>query len=273
MTTEAAVRRRNNVRVLGRPDAPVIVFAHGFGCDQGMWNRLLPHVVDDYRVVLLDHVGSGGSDADAYDSERYSTLDGYAADLLEICTVMDLTDVTVVAHSVGAMMALTAAVREPGRLARLVLVAPSPYYLDDPADGYDGGFSRADVDGLLRSLETNYFAWAASLAPMVMGNPGSPELAGELTESFCRTDPDVARDFARVTFLSDCRHLLPEVTTPTLLLQCADDLLAPPTVGRYLRSRIPGSELVELAATGHCPHVSAPLETATVIRAYLGRPR
>ena len=260
---------RHHVTETGRPDGPVLLLAHGFGCDQEMWRRLLPHFTDDHRVVLYDHVGAGRSDLAAYDPARYSSLDGYAEDLLAVCAELDLEEVTVVAHSVAAMMAVTAAARDSRRFARLVLIAPSPCYVDDPSTGYVGGFSRADVDELLASLDSNYFAWAAAMAPVVMGVPGSPELGDQLEQSFCRTDPDIAREFAKVTFLSDCRPLLSGVTVPTLLLQCAQDALAPLEVGDHLHREIAGSTLVRMEATGHCPHVSAPEETAAAIRSYL----
>jgi len=259
---------RNFVTQTGNPAGPVVLFAHGFGCNQDMWQRLLPWFTDEYRVVLFDHVGAGHSDLASYDADRYSSLAGYADDLLQLCESMDLRDVTLVAHSVSAMMAVSAAVQRPDVFQRLVLVAPSPSYVDDPATGYVGGFSRADVDELLASLDHNYFAWAAAMAPVVMG-PQSPELGQELTASFCRADPDIARDFARVTFLTDSRHLLPHLRTPALVLQCTDDALAPAEVGRYLHAHLAGSSLVQLTATGHCPHVSAPEETAQAIRAYL----
>lgn len=267
--TVPSVVRRNHVNVLGRAEGQAVMFAHGFGCDQDMWRRLLPYFTDKYRVVLFDHVGAGHSDAKAYDRAKYESLDGYAADLLEICAGLDLRDVILVAHSVSAMMAVIAAAQEPGRFSRLILVAPSPRYIDDPADGYVGGFSREDIEGLLASLDSNYFAWAAALAPMVMGNPEDPELSEELRGSFCRTNPTIARHFARVTFLSDTRHVLDEVRTETLILQCSDDLLAPPEVGSYLHQRIKGSALVQLQTTGHCPHISAPEATADAILGYL----
>jgi sigma-B regulation protein RsbQ len=263
---------RNNVTFAGKADGPVVVFAHGFGCDQNMWRRVLPFFADNYRIVLFDHVGAGGSDPAAYDPDKYSALSGYAADLVELCDALDLRDVTLVAHSISSMMAVTAAAQHPDRFRRLVLVAPSPCYIDDPSQGYVGGFSSADIDELLASMDNNYFAWAASIAPMVMGNPESPELGTELAGSFCQTNPATARDFARVTFLSDTRDLLTAVTVPTLVLQCSDDALAPVEVGRYVTDRIAGSHLVQLQATGHCPHVSAPAETAQAILAYLHDP-
>jgi sigma-B regulation protein RsbQ len=263
------VIRRNHVTEAGRADGPVMMFAHGFGCDQDMWRRLLPAFGHDYRLVLFDHVGAGRSDIGAYDRTKYGTLDGYAADLLEICACLELKDVILVAHSVSAMMAVIAAAREPGRFSQLVLVAPSPRYIDDPADGYVGGFSREDIEGLLTSLDSNYFAWAAALAPMVMGNPENPALAEDLRASFCRTDPSIAHHFARVTFLSDSRKALEGVNTKCLILQCSDDLLAPPEVGSYPHARLEQSTLVQLQATGHCPHVSDPETTAKEILRYL----
>ena len=263
--------QRHHVTVTGRPDGPVLLLAHGFGCDQNMWHRILPYFTDRYRVVLFDHMGSGNSDPAGYHADKYSTLDGYASDILELCEALDLRRVTLVAHSVATMMAVVAAVAEPERFARLVLVAPSPSYIDDAAEGYTGGFTKEDIDDLLSSLDSNYFAWSADVAPMVMGNPATPELGAELTASFCRTNPETARNFARVSFLSDVRGVLASVRVPALILQCSDDMLAPPEVGRYLRDRLAGSELVELRASGHVPQASAPEETATTILEYLKR--
>lgn len=261
--------RRNNITVSGRSDGPVMMFVHGFGCDQEMWRKVLPYFAEDYRLVLFDHVGAGHSDGDAYDREKYGTLEGYAEDLLEICAGLELEEVILVGHSVSAMIAVIAAVQHPGRFSRLVLLAPSPRYTDDPADGYIGGFSREDIEGLLVSLDSNYFAWAAALAPMIMGNPDEPELAEDLRGSFCRTNPSIARHFARVTFLSDSRSELRKLRTNSLILQCSDDPLAPPGVGAYLHKNLGRSTLVHLQATGHCPHVSAPEETAEAILQYL----
>jgi sigma-B regulation protein RsbQ len=263
------VIHRNNVTVSGRADGPVMLFAHGYGCDQAMWRRLVPYFSDTHRLVLFDNVGAGRSDVEAYDREKYGSLAGYAADLLEICEALDLKDVILVAHSVSAMVGVIAAAQEPERFSRLVLVAPSPRYTNDPAHGYVGGFSREDIEGLLASLDSNYFAWAEALAPMAMGNPGAPELSEELRSSFCRTDPAIASHFARVTFLSDTRNMLDQVGTDSLVLQCSDDLLAPPEVGSYVHRHLAHSTLVQLQATGHCPHVSAPEDTAQAILNYL----
>lgn len=258
---------RNNVRVSGRAGGPPLLFAHGFGCDQHMWRFVTPAFEADHRIVVFDHVGAGGSDTSAYDPERYASLDGYAADVLEICDALDLRDVAFVGHSVSAMIGVLAAIREPERFASLVLIGPSPRYVDD--DGYTGGFSRDDIDELLDSLDSNYLGWSSAMAPVIMGNPDRPELGEELTNSFCQADPEIARRFARVTFLSDNRADLPKVRTPALVLQCSADVIAPQAVGEYVASRLPHSTFVQLRATGHCPNLSAPEETVTALRAFL----
>jgi sigma-B regulation protein RsbQ len=260
--------RRNNVRVSGRASGRPMVFAHGFGCDQHMWRFVAPRFEDSHRIILFDHVGAGASDLAAYDVEKYSSLSGYATDVLEICEALDLRDVVFVGHSVSAMIGMLAERRQPDRFGALIMVGPSPRYIDD--DGYVGGFSEADIAELLDSLDSNYLGWSSVMAPVIMGNPERPELGEELTESFCRTDPDLARRFAAVTFLSDNRADLPGVTTPTLVLQCSEDVIAPPVVGDYVHRSVPGSTLVTLRATGHCPNLSAPAETGDAIAAFLG---
>jgi sigma-B regulation protein RsbQ len=259
---------RHNVAVHGVPDGPPMVFAHGFGCDQNMWRFVWPAFAERHRIVLFDFIGMGGSDHGAYDRQRYSTLHGYARDVLEICDELDLADVTFVGHSVSAMIGALAAIEEPDRFARLVMVGPSPRYIDD--DGYAGGFTRADIEEMLGALESNYLGWSGAMAPVIMGNPDRPELGAELENSFCRADPDIARRFARVTFLSDNRADLPLVRTPTLVLQCRDDVIAPPAVGAYVDRMLPDSRLVELDATGHCPNLSAPEATTAAIEAFVG---
>jgi sigma-B regulation protein RsbQ len=244
-----------------------MIFAHGFGCDQNMWRYVAPAFAEDHRVILFDHVGAGGSDLSAYDPERYGSLEGYARDVVEICEALDLEDAVFVGHSVSAMIGVLAAARAPGRIGRLVLVGPSPRYIDD--EGYTGGFSRADIEELLDSLNRNFLGWSSAMAPVIVGNPDRPELGEELTASFCRTDPDLAERFARVTFLSDNRADLAGVRVPTLVLQCSDDAIAPQAVGEYVHRSIPGSRLHQLAATGHCPNLSAPDETIAAIRAFL----
>jgi sigma-B regulation protein RsbQ len=258
---------RNNVRVSGRPDGPAMLFAHGFGCDQNMWRYVAPAFANTHRIVLFDHVGAGGSDLRAYDRDRYSTLDGYAADVLEICRELALQRVVFVGHSVSAMIGVLAAITDPDRFDKLVLIGPSPRYIDD--GDYLGGFGRKDIDELLESLDSNYLGWSSAMAPVIMGNPDRPELGAELTNSFCRTDPQIAKQFAQVTFLSDNRADLPQVSIPSLILQCSDDPIAPTPVGRYVHRQMPGSTLVLMRASGHCPNLSAPEETVTAIRAFL----
>ena len=226
------VLSRNNVKVFGKGSQPML-FAHGFGCDQNMWRYLTPAFEDDYRIVLFDYVGSGKSDLAAYDAERYGRLDGYAEDILDVCRALDLSDVILVGHSVSSMIAVLAANREPERFSRLILVGPSPRYLNDPP--YVGGFERSDIEGLLEMMDKNYIGWANFLGPAIMKNPDRPELGGELTESFCSTDPVIARRFAEATFFADNRADLASVTIPTLILQCSDDLIAPDAVGEYLQ--------------------------------------
>jgi sigma-B regulation protein RsbQ len=262
------VRSRNHVVVSGRPDGPVVVLAHGFGCDQNMWRLVLPALERDFRVVVFDHVGAGRSDLSAWSEERYAGLDGYAQDVLEILRDLDLGPVVFVGHSVSSMVGVLAAAAEPELFAGLVLLTPSPCYIDDPEAGYRGGFSAQDIEELLESLESNYLGWSAVMAPVIMGNPQRPELGEELTNSFCRTDPKIARVFARATFLSDNRADLAGVSVPTLVAQCASDVIAPPEVGAFVQARIPGSRLVTLPATGHCPQLSAPEATADAIAAF-----
>jgi sigma-B regulation protein RsbQ len=264
------VRHRNHVTVTGRAGAPVVMLAHGFGCDQNLWRMVVPVLEPDFTVVLFDHVGAGKSDLSAWSRQRYSTLDGYADDVLELCRELALGPVTFVGHSVSAMMGVLAAARDPQAFAKLVLLAPSPCFVDDPDTGYRGGFSAGDIEELLESLEANYLGWSGAMAPVIMGNPERPELGEELTNSFCRTDPVIARDFARVTFLSDNRADLAAVRVPTLVAQCSNDAIAPPEVGAFVHAQIPGSRLVTLNATGHCPQLAAPEETAAAIAAFAG---
>jgi len=260
------VLARNNVRVSGRGTQPML-FAHGFGCDQNMWRFVAPAFEDDYQVVLFDYVGSGRSDLGAYDAQRYATLDGYAQDVLDVVRALDLREVTLVGHSVSGMVAVLAANAEPERFERLILIGPSPRYVNDPP--YVGGFERADIEGLLEMMDRNYIGWAQFLAPAIIKNPDRPELGEELTESFCSTDPVVARRFAEATFLSDNRADVPKVRVPALILQCSDDMVAPAEVGEYLHREMPGSTLRVMQATGHCPHMSHPDETIELMRAYL----
>ena len=261
---------RNNVKVFGHGTQPML-FAHGFGCDQNMWRFMTPAFEADYRIVLFDYVGSGKSDLSAYDPERYSSLDGYAQDVLDVCHALELRDVIFVGHSVSSMIGVLAANREPTLFDRLVMVGPSPRYINDAPD-YTGGFDRADIEGLLETMEKNYIGWANFLGPVVMQNSDRPELAAELTESFCSTDPVIARRFAEATFLADNRTDLAGLQVPSLILQCSDDLIAPRAVGDFVHGSLPQSTFQQMQATGHCPHLSHPDETIELMRAYLRSP-
>lgn len=261
------VRDRNNVVVTGREGGPTVVLAHGFGCDQQMWRHVAAEVGQWAQLVLFDHVGSGQADPAAWDADRYASLDGYADDVLSICQDLDLRQPIFVGHSVSSSIGVLAANREPDRFSALVLVTPSPCYIDD--ETYRGGFTRDDIDDLLGSLESNYLGWSSSMAPLIMGNPERPELGEELTASFCRTNPAMAQVFARATFLSDNRADLAAVSVPTLILQCAQDAIAPPEVGAFVHAQIAGSRLVTLDATGHCPQLSAPEATAAAITSFV----
>ncbi|MBV8518431.1 MAG: alpha/beta hydrolase [Acidobacteria bacterium] len=262
------VLQRNNVKIIGRGTRPMI-FAHGFGCDQNMWRFITPAFEDDYRLILFDYVGSGKSDLNAYDPSRYATLQGYAQDVLDICAALDLHDAIFVGHSVSAMVGVLAAKQEPERFSNLIMIGPSPRYIND--DGYAGGFERPDIEGLLDLMDRNYIGWASFLAPVIMKNPDRPELGAELQESFCSTDPKIARRFAEATFFADNRGDLAGVAQPSLILQCSEDAIAPLEVGQYVHRELPGSTLRVMKATGHCPHLSHPEETIEAIREYLGR--
>lgn len=265
------VLTRNHVEIRGSGDR-VMLFAHGFGCDQNMWRFVAPEFERDYRVVLFDYVGSGQSDLSAFDVQRYSSLDGYAQDVLDVCGALDLKDAIFVGHSVSAMVGVLAAARQPQRFSELVMIGPSPRYINDPPD-YVGGFGRSDIDDLLSVMDHNYIGWAAHLAPVVMGNGDRPELAGELEQSFCSTDPTAARTFAQATFYADNRDDLDRVTHPTLIIQVSDDAIAPTVVGEYLHRRLTTSTLTTIAASGHCPHMSHPAETVQAMRRFLERRR
>ena len=256
---------RNNVKISGSgPRA--MMFAHGFGCDQNMWRFVAPAFETQFRVVVFDHVGAGGSDLSAYKPEKYSSLNGYADDVVEIGRELGLQGAVFVGHTVSAMIGALASLKAPGVFESLVMVGPSPRYMND--GDYVGGFSETQIDELLESLDDNHLGWSAAMAPAIMGNPDRPELGQELADSFCRTDPDIAKAFARVTFKSDNRGDLDKITARTLVLQCSDDIIAGMQVGEYVNARIAGSRLVKLAATGHCPNLSAPDEVISAIRAF-----
>jgi sigma-B regulation protein RsbQ len=260
--------QRHNVKLSGS-GSTAMVFAHGFGCDQNMWRFVAPAFEDRYRTVLFDHVGAGGSDLSAYDPAKYASLEGYANDVVELCRELKITGGVFVGHSVSAMIGVLASKKAPELFDKLVMVGPSPRYIDD-AD-YVGGFSEAQINELLDFLDSNHMGWSHAMAPVIMGNPDRPELGEELTNSFCRTDPDIAKKFARVTFTSDNRLDLRKVKVPTLILQCSEDIIAAPAVGEYVHQQIVGSSLVILNATGHCPNLSAPDEVISAIKSYGGR--
>ncbi len=260
---------RNNVRIFGKGEQPML-FAHGFGCDQNMWRYVYPAFADEYRIVLFDYVGSGKSDLRAYNAERYSTLNGYAEDMLDVIEALNLKNIVLVGHSVSSMIGLIAAIKRPELFQKLVFVGPSPRYINDT--NYVGGFEQRDVEELLDTMDKNYIGWANFLGAAAMKNPERPELAAELTESFCSTDPVMARRFAEATFYSDNRADLPKLRVPSLILQCTDDLIAPLAVGEYMYRHVPNSTLRVVEATGHCPHLSAPEETIAVIKEYLETP-
>jgi sigma-B regulation protein RsbQ len=257
---------RNNVKVLGSGER-TLMFAHGYGCDQNMWRQVVPSFVNEYKIVLFDYVGSGLSDVSAFDRTKYSTLHGYAQDVLEILDELGLKHVNFVGHSVSSMIGALAAIQRPELFETMTMIGPSPCYINQ--GDYVGGFERSDIDSLLEALETNHVAWSTSMAPVIMGDQESPELAAELEASFCRMDPALAHHFAQVTFLSDNRKDLPHLSVKTLILQCQRDAIAGVGVGKYVSQCIPNSQFVIMDATGHCPHMSAPTEVAQELRKFL----
>jgi sigma-B regulation protein RsbQ len=262
----STIQTRNNVVIRGNGTQPMI-FAHGFGCDQTMWRFVAPAFENDYQVVLFDYVGSGKSDWSAFDAERYGTLEGYARDVLDICQELDLRDVIFVGHSVSSMVGVLAANKEPERFSNLILIGPSPRYIND--SDYVGGFERTDIEGLLDTMERNYLGWASFLTPVIMKNADRPELTKELEASFCSTDPEIARRFAEATFYADNRADLSKVRLPSLVLQCSEDAIAPPEVGEYVHRQLKDSSFRVMEATGHCPHMSHPDETIRLMKEYL----
>ena len=257
--------QRNNVHVQG--SGQPMVFVHGFGCDQHMWRLLAPHFAARYQVILVDLVGSGNSDLSAFDAGKYATLQGHADDICEVLEETTSEPAIFVGHSVSAMIGMLANVKCPQRFASQIMVGPSPCYIND--GDYFGGFERSDIDALLETMESNYLGWSSNMAPAIMGAPEQPALAEELTNSFCRTDPEIAKHFARVTFLSDHRADLPRLEAPTLILQCSDDVIAPVAVGEYLHRTIPNSMLRVIENVGHCPHLSAPSASVAAMEEFL----
>lgn len=264
------VTAKHNITMLGDDGAATVLFVHGFGCDQILWRPVADRLKSDFRLILIDLVGSGSADPGAWDPQKYSSLSGHAADMLDIVDELDLHDVVFVGHSVSAMIGALATTENPSRFSKLVMLTPSPCYIDD-AD-YRGGFSKADIDELLESLEQNYLGWSRAMAPVIMGTPDRPDLQDELVETFCRTEPEHARVFARATFLSDHRADLSRIPLPALVIECSQDAIAPREVGAFVHAHVPDSQLVTLDAIGHCPHVSAPDETARAISAFVRAP-
>lgn len=263
----ANIIQRNNVVVTG--DGPqTLLLAHGFGCDQRMWRRVIPHFTSTHRVVTFDYVGAGRSDRSAYTSERYRTFRGYSQDILEVCDALSLNQVIFIGHSASSMIGMQASFAEPERFARMVMVTPSPRYLNDPPH-YVGGFERSDIEQLFDLMDQNFIGWASTFADVAAEQP---ELARELSESFCSTDPRTAREFAEAVFWSDHRAELPQITVPSLIVQCSDDDICPISVGEYMHRHIPRSTLRLMNVSGHLPHMSHPEETAALIKEYLDQP-
>jgi sigma-B regulation protein RsbQ len=265
-STKNDILKRHNVQVWGSGSS-TLLFAHGMGCDQKVWRLITPAFEADYTIVAFDYIGSGKSEWSAYNKDKYSSLHGYGADMQDICSALALQNVVLVAHSVSSMIGLLAAMDNPALFKAIVMIGPSPYYMNDK--GYAGGFERQEIEALLDLMETNYRKWAGAFAPLAMGNSNKPELSQDLNASFCSTDPAITLDFARLTFLSDNRSDLPKLQTPCLILQTAEDIIAPLSVGAYMHQALPGSTLVYMKATGHFPHLSAPEETVNEIKHYL----
>ncbi|WP_304502772.1 alpha/beta fold hydrolase [Cesiribacter sp. SM1] len=260
------VLKRFNVKVFGEGEQ-YMLFAHGFGCDQHMWRYMTPAFEKQFKILLFDYLGHGKSDSTAYQPERYSSLQGYADDVISICKALSIHDAIFVGHSVSAMIGALAANKQPEVFDKLIMIGPSPCYINEHE--YHGGFSREDIESLLNSLESNYLGWSSAMAPVIMGNPDRPQLGEELENSFCRTNPEIARQFAQVTFLSDNRVDLAKLNVPTLVIQCSEDVIAPLEVGQYVANQVQNSTLSILEATGHCPHLSEPDETIAAIKDFL----
>ena len=264
-----SLQKRNSVRVGGGKGPVTVFFSHGFGCDKNMWRLLEPVYAERYRTVAFDHVGSGTSDLSAYDRAKYASLQGYADDVLQIVDEFGTNENVFVGHSVSAMIGMLADLKRPGRFAAHLMIGPSPCYIND--GDYVGGFTRSDIESLLETLESNYLGWSSTMAPAIMGTPDQPQLAVELTNSFCRTDPEIAKQFARATFLSDNRADVPKLKTPALIVQCDDDIIAPLSVGDFLHRNLPHSTLAVIDNVGHCPHLSSPGACSNAMDAFLAK--
>lgn len=260
------ILQRNNVTVSGKGEQ-VIMFAHGFGCSQNAWRRITSAFADDYKLILFDYVGAGKSDVSAYNKERYNSLEGYAEDILEISHELNIKDAVFVGHSVSAMIGALAAIKDPAVFKKLIFIAPSPYYINEP--GYTGGFEKEDIEGLLELMEEDYVGWAKLLSPKLIGDANRTDLENEMEDNFCSTDNEIVKQFARTTFLSDNRKDLHNIPVESVTLQCSDDIIAPLEVGEYIKANTPNNKMILLKATGHCPHMSAPEETIAAIKSVL----
>lgn len=260
------INRLFNINTYGKGTQPML-FAHGFGCDQNMFRFLYPYFEEDYKIILFDYIGAGKSDVSAYDKEKYNTLAGYAADVIEICNSLELSDVIFVGHSVSSMIGVLASNQQPNLFSKLILIGPSPRYIND--GDYKGGFEEDAIQDLLETIDSNYLGWSQAMAPVIMGNEDRPELGEELSNSFCSTDPEIAKNFARITFLSDNRDDLKKVALPCLIIQSKQDVIAPIEVGEYTASMLKNGILNIIDATGHCPNISAPDKTAAAIKEFL----
>lgn len=258
--------KQNNVTICGT-GSKVMFLVHGYGCDQNMWRFITPHFKDTYKIILIDLVGSGNSDENAYHSDKYSSLAGHADDIIEICDALNLQDICMVAHSVSAMIATLAAIKRPELFKKLIMIGPSPRYINEGS--YFGGFDQKDIDELLETLDANYLGWSSAMAPVIMDNLDRPELAAELEASFCQNNPEIATHFAKVTFLGDNREDLKKLTTDTLIIQSRTDAIASIEVGQFVNNNIASSKLVILETIGHCPHLSAPVQTIEAMKSYL----
>jgi len=267
MEPSHSVVARNNVTINGS-GSTVLMLAHGFGCDQNMWRHLLPYFDEQYTVILFDYVGCGASDYSAYDKDRYSSLTGYAQDVLEICEALSLKDVTFIGHSVSSMIGMHAAIQSPHIFSKLAMICPSPCFLNFPPE-YEGGFDKEDLEELINLMDKNYVGWANYLAPLVMGQATDAALTQELETSFCSTDPKYAKPFAKATFFSDDRAMLAKLSLPTLILQSKHDNLASTAVGEYMAQFIPNSQLEVVDAHGHCLHMTNPSIVFSYLREFV----
>ena len=261
-------RARYAIKTFGSTSNPM-VFAHGLGCNQTMWKDVAPAFQSTHQIVMFDLMGFGNSDTSCFSYERYQTLEGYADDFIEVVEETCFEPAVFVSHSVSGMIGILAACKRPDLFRQLILIGPSACYLND-GESYLGGFEKQDIEGLIDAMQSNYLGWAGQMAPAIMGNAERPELTDTLRDSFCRTNPEIARHFAALTFWSDNRSDLAKAYTPALILQCAEDVIAPVEVGKYVADQMPNATFVQLRATGHCPHVSHPAEVIQEIERYVG---